>query len=69
MMAVDVATKPVFKSGDPHALFQTDLADIRIRTGPMSWDISPDGRFLIISETSTDASITVVLNWRAGESN
>jgi hypothetical protein len=35
----------------------------------MSWDIAPDGRFLIVSETSTDTSITVVLNWRAGESN
>ncbi len=69
MMAVDVTANPVFKSGEPHALFQTDIADTRIRTGPMSWDIAPDGRFLIISETSTDASITVVLNWPAGESN
>ena len=69
MTAVDVTTDPVFKSGEPHALFQTDIADTRIRTGPMSWDIAPDGRFLIITETSTDASITVVLNWRAGESN
>jgi hypothetical protein len=43
--------------------------DTGIRTGPTSWDIAPDGRFLIISETSTDASITVVLNWRAAESN
>jgi eukaryotic-like serine/threonine-protein kinase len=69
MMAVEVTTNSVFKSGEPHALFQTDIADTRIRTGPMSWDIAPDGRFLIISETATDASITVVLNWRAGASN
>jgi len=69
MMAVDVATNPVFRSGNPHALFQTDIIDTGIRTGPMSWDIAPDGRFLIISETSTDAAITVVLNWRAAESN
>ena len=69
MMAVDVATRPVFNSGNPHALFQTDIVDTGIRTGPMSWDIAPDGRFLIISETSTDAAITVVLNWRAAESN
>jgi Tol biopolymer transport system component len=67
MMAVDVTTKPVFQSGNPHSLFQTDIVDTGIRTGPMSWDIAPDGRFLIISETSTDASITVVLNWRAAE--
>ena len=69
MMAVDVSTNPVFQSGNPHALFQTDIVDTGIRTGPMSWDIAPDGRFLIISETSTDAFITVVLNWRAGQSN
>jgi Tol biopolymer transport system component len=67
--AVDVATRQVFKSGNPHPLFQTDIVDTGIRTGPMSWDIAPDGRFLIISETSTDASITVVLNWRAAEPN
>jgi eukaryotic-like serine/threonine-protein kinase len=65
MMAADVTTKPVFQSGNPHPLFQTDMADTRIRTGPISWDVAPDGRFLIISETSTDASITVVLNGRA----
>jgi Tol biopolymer transport system component len=68
MTAVDVTTRPVFKSGNPHPLFQTDIVDTGIRTGPISWDIAPDGRFLIISETSTDASITVVLNWRAGDS-
>jgi Tol biopolymer transport system component len=69
MMAVDVTIRPVFESGNPHPLFQTDIVDTGIRTGPTSWDIAPDGRFLIISETSTDASITVVLNWRAAESN
>ena len=69
MMAVDVTAKPVFGAGNPHPLFQTDIVDTGIRTGPMSWDIAPDGRFLIISETSTDASITVVLNWRSGVSN
>ena len=69
MMAVDVTTNPVFKSGNPHPLFQTDIVDTGIRTGPMSWDIAPDGRFLIISETSNDVTITVVLNWRAAQSN
>jgi Tol biopolymer transport system component len=67
MMAVDVATRQIFKSGNPHPLFQSDIVNTGIRNGPMSWDIAPDGRFLIISETSTDASITVVLNWRAAE--
>ena len=69
MMAADVTTKPVFRSGDPHSLFQTGIVDTGIRTGPMSWDIGRDGRFLIISETSSDASITVVLNWRGAETN
>ena len=63
MMAVDVGTSPVFRSGTPRALFQTDMIDTRIRTGPMSWDIAPDGRFLIISESSVDTSIALVLNW------
>jgi hypothetical protein len=69
MMALDVATRPVFQFGNPHPLFQTDIIDSRIRTGPMSWGIAPDGRFLMISEASTDASITVVLNWQAAEPN
>jgi hypothetical protein len=51
MMAVAVNTQPVFQAGTPQALFQTDLVDTGIRTGPMSWDIAPDGnRFLIITE-------------------
>jgi eukaryotic-like serine/threonine-protein kinase len=69
MMAVDVVTRPVFMSGNPHPLFQTGIVDTGIRTGPMSWDIAPHGRFLIISDTSTDASVTLVLNWRAPGSN
>ena len=64
MMAVDATTRPVFQSGNPQPLFQTDIVDTGIRTGPMSWDIAPDDRFLIISDTSTDAYITVALNWR-----
>ena len=69
MMAVAVGTRPVFSSGNPRALFQTEIVDTGIRTGPMSWDLAPDGRFLIISEPSTDAAVTVVLNWRPAESN
>jgi Tol biopolymer transport system component len=67
MMAVAVNTQPVFQAGTPQALFQTDLVDTGIRTGPMSWDIAPDGnRFLIITEAPGDAlSITVATNWRA----
>jgi Tol biopolymer transport system component len=67
MMSVAVDTQPVFHSGTPQPLFQTAMVDTGIRTGPLSWDLAPDGnRFLIISQTSTDASLTVALNWRAG---
>ena len=67
MMAVDVNTKPVFQAGTPRPLFQTDMVDTGIRTGPMSWDLAPDGnRFLIISESPSEvSSLTVALNWRA----
>lgn len=66
MMSVEVTTKPAFQSGTPRPLFQTDIADTGIRTGPMSWDLAPDGkRFLIITPASSEASsLTVILNWR-----
>jgi Tol biopolymer transport system component/predicted Ser/Thr protein kinase len=66
MMAVDVNTSPSFQSGTPHALFDTEMVDTGIRTGPMSWDIAADGKkFLIISENSAGASsLNVILNWR-----
>ncbi len=66
MMAVDVTTSPTFQAGTPHPLFDTDMVDTGIRTGPISWDIAPDGkRFLIISPDSTGvSSLNVVLNWR-----
>ena len=43
MMAVDVSTDPTFQSATPHALFDTEMVDTGIRTGPMSWDLAPDG--------------------------
>jgi Tol biopolymer transport system component/predicted Ser/Thr protein kinase len=66
MMAVDVTTSPTFQSGTPKALFDTQMVDTGIRTGPMSWDISPDGkRFLIISDNSqATLSLNVIMNWR-----
>jgi len=30
----------------------------------MSWDIAPDGRFLVITDPSVDTSVTAILNWR-----
>ena len=69
MMAVEVATKPVFSAGAPQRLFQTGIVDTGIRNGPVSWDIAPDGRFLIITDTSVDTSITTVMNWRVAAPN
>ena len=65
MMAVPVSTRPVFRSGTPQALFDSEVVDTGIRTGPLSWDLAPDGkRFLIISPGSSDTlSLTVALNW------
>jgi eukaryotic-like serine/threonine-protein kinase len=69
MMAVDVSTNPTFQSATPHALFDTEMVDTGIRTGPMSWDLAPDGkRFLIITDTSQEtSSLNVILNWRPTE--
>jgi Tol biopolymer transport system component len=66
MMSVEVNTQTVFQSGTPHALFQTEIVNTGIRTGPVSWDLAPDGnRFLIITANSSDtSSLTVALNWR-----
>jgi Tol biopolymer transport system component len=71
MIAVPVSTAPVFQAGIPQAVFNTDMVDTGIRTGPMSWDIAPDGkRFLIISDKSQEtSSLNVILNWRPGEQN
>ena len=66
MKAVEVNTRPVFQDGNPQALFLTEIVDTGIRTGPLSWDIVPDGRFLIITENASQtSSLTVVLNWRS----
>jgi len=69
MMAVPVSTSPVFHAGTPQPLFNTEMVDTGIRTGPISWDISPDGkRFLIITDESPDtSSLNVILNWRRPE--
>jgi len=67
MMSVEVSTHPAFQTGIPRSLFATDLVDTGIRSGPMSWDVAADGnRFLIIADSSTDSSLSVVLNWQAG---
>lgn len=66
MMAVDVTTRPAFRSGTPRPLFPANIVDTGIRTGPMSWDIAPDGnRFLIITPNAVETpAVNVSLNWK-----
>lgn len=33
---------PVFHARTPRSLFQTEIVDTGIRTGPMSWDVAPE---------------------------
>lgn len=67
MMAVAVSTDPSFRTGTPHALFDTEMLDTGIRNGHMSWDVAPDGkRFLIITgKTQETLYLNVILNWHA----
>ncbi len=69
MMSVEVETSGAFHAGTPRPLFQTDMLDTGIRTGPISWDLAPDGqRFLIITPSSdVVSSVTVEMNWWTGQ--
>ena len=66
MMAVDVATKPVFRAGRPRRLFSGDYV-LAATTFP-NYDVSRDGsRFLMLQrsgqEQTTPTQIVTVLNW------
>jgi serine/threonine protein kinase/Tol biopolymer transport system component len=64
MMAVDVTLSPAFVAGIPHALFEGGYA---AGTPHRYYDVSPDGRFLMLQrqETSTApvTQMVLVLNW------
>jgi Tol biopolymer transport system component len=66
LMAVEIATNPVFRTGVPKALFQ--MPPSVLSTIYHSWDLAPDGkRFLFAAPTEQGtAPFTVVLNWQAG---
>jgi len=67
LMAVEIATTPVFRAGVPKALFHAPpppavAGDLQL------WDLTPDGkRFLFPApaEQGAQAPFTVVLNWHA----
>lgn len=69
LMAVPVTITGVFHAGTPQPLFDAEMVDTGIRTGPLSWDVAPDGkRFLIITDKSQETgSLNVILNWHPGE--
>ena len=66
MMAVDIATQPVFAPGRPRLLFTGDY--VPASTTYPNYDVSRDGRrFLMVQpsaqENATPTQIIVVLNW------
>jgi len=59
MMAVDVSTKPVFTAGRPKRLFEGSYL---LDTG--SYDVAPDGHFLMIKdERRASTELVLVQNW------
>ena len=60
MMAVAVETVPTFAPSVPNALFS---GDYYWSLGRHTYDVAPDGRFLMMRNVSEGASIHVVLNW------
>jgi Tol biopolymer transport system component len=66
LMAVEIATSPVFRAGVPKALFQT-LPHAEVITA-YEWDVTPDGKRLayLVPTKQGAAPFTVVLNWQAG---
>jgi hypothetical protein len=64
IMSVKLSESPVLSSERPQLLFRRPI----IFAGPSmrTWDVGPDGRFLMIDDvpsTATTRPVTVVLNW------
>ena len=64
MMVVTVETEPQFKAGTPRELFKRHFWGAATHPG-LSYDVAPDGRFIMIQEDEESAKIriNVVLNW------
>jgi serine/threonine protein kinase len=64
MMSVVVETRSAFTFKPPVALFEGVLPPAGEE--PPSYDVAPDGRFLLLRSTTTAATpITLILNWTA----
>ncbi|MEE8350524.1 MAG: protein kinase, partial [Acidobacteriota bacterium] len=60
-MAVSIQTESGFRADRPQLLFEGSYrTDSR---GLPRYDVSPDGRFLVVSAQDTEVQIHVVLNW------
>jgi Tol biopolymer transport system component/predicted Ser/Thr protein kinase len=67
IMAVDVDTGAVFKSGTPRKIFEGNFGGIN--GGGYRWDVAADGkRFLMkaAGDAAAQEPITLILNWSAG---
>lgn len=60
MMAVSVTTEPSFSVGVAEPLFEDAYT---YGVGPRSYDVGPDGRFLMIEEETAPRQINIVRNW------
>jgi eukaryotic-like serine/threonine-protein kinase len=68
LMSVPVKDGRTFEAGTPAPLFETGLTVARpTASRDRRYDVSPDGRFLIVMPTQSNvAPVTVVVNWAAG---
>ncbi len=67
LMAVDVKGGATFEAGTARPLFQTHRREHIASTDMFSYDVGPDGRFLVNTDVgdATPPSPTIVLNWPA----
>jgi hypothetical protein len=68
MMAVVVTLAPVFRNGNPKALFAAPIFGSATTMNVTRYDVTPDGQNFLINArdaTAVPASpVTVVLNWQ-----
>jgi hypothetical protein len=70
-MAVDVSTTPLFRYGNPKALFAAPILGSASAMNVTRYDVTPDGQKFLIDALAADVAapnspITVVLNWQMG---
>jgi hypothetical protein len=69
LMSVPLKADRTFEAGTPVPLFQTPLTVNRNQPErDRRYDVTPDGRFLIVTPQATPAStaVTAVVNWPSG---